>query len=301
MVSTLSPSQQQFLNSLDQVSQRLNTDELQVSSGLKMQQVSDDPDQVSALLQARAALASSQQISTNLGLVTTEVNGGEQALESAVTLFDQVQTLSAEGNTTTQTAASRATIAQQLQSIEQQMVGLANTQVGGRYIFAGDSDQTQPYTYDITQPDPVSAYQGAASTRVIQGPDGNTFPVALTAQQIFDSSTPADNVFSSINGMITALQNNDNTAIQTANAGLSQVGDYLNQQLAFYGTAQDTVTAATNDAQNQQTELQAQIGNLQDADTATAILDMTSAQTQEQAALESQAQMPRETLFDYLA
>ncbi len=301
MISSLSASDQQFLNDLGQVEQRLNTDELQLASGLKMQQVSDDPDQVSTLLQARASLAASQQISTNLGLVTTEVNGGEQAIETAVTLFDQVQTLSAEGNTATQTAAGRTTIAQQLQSIEQQMVGLANTNIGGRYIFAGDTDQTQPYTYDVTQPDPVSAFQGAASTRVIEGPDGGTFPVALTAQQIFDSSTPANNVFTSINSMITALQNNDTTAIQTANSGLSQVGDYLNQQLAFYGTTQDTVSSATNDALNQQTEIQTQIGNLQDADTATVILDLTGAQTQEQAALTARAQMPRTTLFDLLA
>ncbi len=301
MISSLSASDQQFLNDLGQVEQRLNTDELQLASGLKMQQVSDDPDQVSTLLQARASLAASQQISTNLGLVTTEVNGGEQAIETAVTLFDQVQTLSAEGNTATQTAAGRTTIAQQLQSIEQQMVGLANTNIGGRYIFAGDTDQTQPYTYDVTQPDPVSAFQGAASTRVIEGPDGGTFPVALTAQQIFDSSTPANNVFTSINSTITALQNNDSTGIQTATSGLSQVGDYLNQQLAFYGTTQDTVSSATNDALNQQTEIQTQIGNLQDADTATVILDLTSAQTQEQAALTARAQMPRTTLFDLLA
>jgi len=38
-----------------------------------------------------------------------------------------------------------------LQSIEQQMVGLANTQVNNRYIFAGDTDQVQPYTFDPTQ------------------------------------------------------------------------------------------------------------------------------------------------------
>jgi len=100
--------------------------------------------------------------------------------------------------------------------------------------------------------------------------------------------------------MITALQNNDSTAIQTANAGLSQVGDYLNQQLSFYGTTQDTLSSATNDALNQQTQIQTQISGLQDADSASVILDMTSAQTQETAALTAQAQMPRQTLFDYL-
>jgi flagellar hook-associated protein 3 FlgL len=300
MISSLTPSDQQFINNLGAISQRLSTDELQISSGVRMNQVSDYPDQISQLLEARASLSTSQQISANLGNVTTEVNGGEQALETTVSLWDQVQTLGAEGVTGTTTAATRQQLVQQLQSIEQEMVGLANTSVSGRYIFSGDSDQTQPYTYDPTQTPPLSAYQGTASTRVAQHPDGSTFPIALTAQQIFDSSDPTTNAFNALNTLITDFQNNDTTAIQTDNEGLAGIGDYLNQQLAFYGTTQDTITSATSYAQTQQTQLQAQISNLQDADVATAITDMTEATTQEQAALESQGRLPRETLFDYL-
>lgn len=301
MISILSPSYQQFVDGMNQISTALSNAQLEVSTGLQMRNVSDIPDQVSELLQARSDLSSSQQISNNLVNVTSEVNTGEQALESAVTLFDQVQTIAAEGATGTQTASSRATLAQNLQSIEQQMVGLANTNIGGRYIFAGDTDQTQPYTYDSTQPDPVSTYNGAASTRVVQGADGTTFPVALTAQQIFDSSDPTTNVFSSMDGLITSLNNNDQAGTQTIEGGLSTVASYLNQQLAFYGTTQDTVAAATSYAQNQQTELQTQISNLQDADVTSAISQMTQESTLEQAALGSEAEIPRQTLFNFLA
>lgn len=300
MISSLSAVNQAFVNGVDQINDQLNNDELEMSSGLQMMQVSDDPDQVSELLQARASLAASQQISTNLSGVSTEVNTGEQAISGAVTLFTQVQSLAAEAASGTSTASSSATDAQQLQSIEQQLVGLANTNINGRYIFAGDSDQTQPYTYDSTQPDPVSAYQGSASTREIQSPEGGTFPVALTAQQIFDSTDPSTNVFSAINGLVTAMNSNDQSAIETAINGLPAVASYLNQQLAFYGTTQDNVTSAANFAQTQQTQLQTQISNLQDADETSTILDMTQAQTQLQAALQSKANIPQTTLFDLL-
>jgi flagellin-like hook-associated protein FlgL len=135
---------------------------------------------------------------------------------------------------------------------------------------------------------------------VALGPGGSTFPVSLTAQQIFDSADPTTNVFTSLNSLITALQNNDQTAAQTIQGGLSGVAQYLNNQLAFYGTTQDKVTSATNDAATQQTGIQAQIGGLEDADTTSAILDMTQLQTQEQAALQSRANIPRSTLFDFL-
>ncbi len=301
MISTLSPSYQQFVDNLNSVSIAMSNAQLQVSTGLKMRDVSDAPDQVSDLLQARANLSSSQQISTNLINVKNEVDTGEQTISSAVTLFDQVQTIAAEGATGTQTAASRAGLAQSLQSILQQMVGFANTNTGGRYIFAGDTDQTQPYTYDATQTNPVSAYNGSSSTREVQNSNGTTFPVALTAQQIFDSNDPASNVFAAIGGLITSLNNNDQAGVATAQDGLSTVASYLNQQLAFYGTTQDTVASATDYAQNQQTQLQSQIGNLQDADMTSAIMQMTQAQTQEQAALGAEAEMPRKSLFDFLA
>jgi flagellar hook-associated protein 3 FlgL len=300
MVSSLLPVTQEFLNNINRVANQMTQAQTQLSTGLRVNVVSDSPDIVSPLLQTQANLSTAQQITTNLGQVSTEVNTGEQALESATSLYDQVQTLSAEGATSTQTASGRVTLAQQLQTIEQQMVGLANTNVNGRYIFSGDTDQTQPYTFDATQADPVSVYQGSTSTRTIQASNGTTFPVALSAQQIFDSTDPTTNVFTSINSMVTALNNNDQTAISAANNALPAVSTYLNDQLAFYGTAQNAISGATTSAATLVTQLQTQVSGMQDADETQSILDLTQAQTEQQAALQSFQEIPRTSLFDYL-
>jgi flagellar hook-associated protein 3 FlgL len=300
MISTLNPSTQRFLNALNQISQNLQQAQLQISSGLKVGHVSDAPDSVSALLAARANLSAAQQNQSNLGRFKAEADGGEQALQTAVQLFNQVQTLGAEGDTDTATAATRADLANQLGAILQQMGNLANTSVEGRYIFSGDSDQQVAYAINLSSATPVSAYMGSASTRVAQFPDGNTFPVALTAQTIFDSGNPATNVFSAITGLMAALNSNNDTAIQTAEAGLDQVSAHLNTRLAFYGNVQDNIAQATTDNQSLQTQLQTQISNLQDADVTSSITELTQAQTQQQAALESEALIPRDTLFDYL-
>jgi len=74
----------------------------------------------------------------------------------------------------------------------------------------------------------------------------------------------------------------------------------LNTQLAFYGTAQDSVTAATSSAATLTTQLQTQISGIEDADETQSILDLTQAQTQQQAALESFQQIPQTSLFNYL-
>jgi flagellar hook-associated protein 3 FlgL len=300
MVSNLLPQTQEFLNNVNRIGDQMLKAQAEISTGLRVNVVSDSPDVISPLLQAQANLSATQQITTNLNQVSTEVNTGEQALETANSLFDQVQQLSAEGTTSTQTASGRTGIAQQLQAIEQQMVGLANTNVNNRYIFAGDTDQVQPYTFDPTQTDPVSVYAGSVSTRDIQGAHGTSFPVALTAQQIFDSTDPTTNIFTSINNLVTALNANDQPSISAANAALPGVAAYLNIQLAFYGTTQDSIANATTSATTLTTQLQTQISGLQDADETQSILDLTQAQTEQQAALQSFQQIPRTSLFDYL-
>lgn len=301
MISTLNPNAQQFLNNLGVINQQMQQAQTQLSTGLAVNQASDAPDEISPILKTRAELSATQQINTDLNQTTTEVNSAQDALQSATQLFDQVQSLGAQGNSGTETAASNADLAEQLGGILQQMVGLSNTQVAGRYIFSGDTDQTQAYTIDNTQNPPVvSSYQGADSTRVAQSPDGSTFPVALTAQTIFDSSDPSTNVFSSIEGLITALNSNDQTSIATAVNGLSNVSAYLNQQLAFYGNTQQTITNATNYGSTLATQLQTQLSSLEDADSAQAIEQLTQAQTQDQAALQSEALLPRTSLFNFL-
>jgi flagellar hook-associated protein 3 FlgL len=301
MISTLSPASQQFVNNLNRIIDQTQKAQLQVSSGLKVSQVSDAPDQISTLLQARSNLAGTNQIIANLGRTKAETDAGEQALQSAVTLMDRVQTLAAEGVNSTQTADSRAALALEAGSVLEQMGGLASTQVEGRYIFSGGQDQPRPYTIDLTQLNPVSAYQGSASTRVAQHPNGSTFPVALTAQTIFDSADPTTNVFQAVQAVRSALNANDDAAIQTAYSGLSKVASYLNSQLATYGTVQNKVANATDFGQTLQLQLQTQISGIQDADLTQSIIQLQQGQIQEQAALQTQAQIPRKTLFDYLA
>jgi flagellar hook-associated protein 3 FlgL len=301
MISNLNPAAQSFLTGLDAIQQKLQTAQTQLTTGLQINNVSDNPSEIADIWQLNSELDQTQQADTNLGQVTTEVNTAQSALQSAVTLVEQAETYGAQGVSDTSTTTTRQDLANELGAILQQLVSAANTTVQGRYIFAGDADQTTPYSIDLTQATPVSAYQGSASTREIQGPDGTAFPVALTAQQIFDSSTAADNVFTSITSLMQGLQNNDDTAISSALGDVQTADTYLNQQLAFYGTVQDSVAGALSFGQNYTTQLQTQLSGVQDADEAATITDMTQAQTQLQAALQSEAQLPRTTLFDFLS
>ncbi len=302
MISSLSASGQSFIVGLDQIQAREQQAQQQLTTGLKINVVSDAPDQISDLLQTRSDLAQTQQIDSNLGRVTTEVNTGETALQSAVSLVENAESLGAQGASDLASSDTQQNVADQLGSVLQQLVAAANTTVEGRYIFSGDSDQQVPYSVDLTQSNPISAYQGTAATRQIQGPNGSQFAVSLTAQTIFDSPDSTQNVFTSINNLRQVLLNHGSAAsVSSALADVQTAGAYLNQQLAFYGNVQDQLASSTNVVKNNETNLQTQISGIQDADEAAAITQLTEGQTAQQAALVSRAQLPKTTLFDYLA
>jgi flagellar hook-associated protein 3 FlgL len=301
MISNLDPSAQQFLNSLNRIGERMNAAQRAITSGRRVNQVSDDPDQVSTILMARAHLESAKQTQSNLGRVKGEVDTAEQSLQNAVQLFERAHTLATEGATSFATPASRLALSDEIGSILEQLTGITGTTVEGRFIFAGDSDQTAPYSIDLTQTNPLSVYLGSAATREVEHPNGTTFAVSHTAQEIFDSNDPTTNVFATLNAARNALAANDDAAIQTAVGAFSKTGGYLNSQLSFYGRVQNRVAEATEFGQTFQTQLQTQISGLEDADLTSAILELNQGLIQQQAALEARARIPRTTLFDFLA
>ena len=65
--------------------------------------------------------------------------------------MEQAESLGTQGATGTASATARQNLAGELGAVLQQLVATANTAVQGRYIFGGDSDQTTPYSLDMTQ------------------------------------------------------------------------------------------------------------------------------------------------------
>jgi flagellin-like hook-associated protein FlgL len=178
MIPSISPSMNSFLNDLSRLQSRINTATARLTSGYRISQPSDAPDQISPLLQLQAILSHNQAVSANLTRVQTDISSADQAVSTGIQLLDQLRSLAAQAATSTATAATRAEIAQQVESIQQQLIGLANTQVAGRYIFSGDQDASPPYAIQLTQPVQVGQ---AAPAAVIQNGDTAVFNIQTTS------------------------------------------------------------------------------------------------------------------------
>ena len=305
MISGLDPANEQFLASINDLQSRFDHAQEQLSSGLRVNQASDAPEDVADIFQARADLARLNQIDQNLTAVKSQVDTADSSLQSALQVLDAAGVLGVQGATGTTTAAQRAALADQVQGLLSQLVALSRTQVDGVYIFSGDQGGLPSYQLDLASPTGVDRLVKTQATQQIADPSGVSFQIAMTAQDLFDkrdaSDNPApENAFQALNNLRLALLANDPNGISQAIDSIHTASTYLNQQLGFYGAAQNRIAQSIELAQKFQVQSQTQLSNLQDADIPSVAVELSQARTSLGAAMAAQARRPTMTLFDYL-
>lgn len=305
MIPGLSSTNAQFVTAIDNIQTQLSTTQEQLSTGLSVNQASDAPEELGDIFESRADLASATQETQNLTNVQAIVNAGDSAVQSAVQLMQNALTLGSEGADSNTSASTQAGLATQVGDLLSQMVSLTQTQVSGVYIFSGDDPSQAPYQLDPASPTGVQQLVTASATQEIADPNGVTFPISLTAQQVFDAqdamgNPTSQNVFAALTNLQTALQSGNTANVSTALDDVTSASDYLNQQLSFYGTAENRITSALTLAQKFQVQDQTQLSSLQDANVAALAVQLQQETTDMDAALSAQAKRPTSTLFDYL-
>jgi flagellar hook-associated protein 3 FlgL len=305
-ISNLSPAGQAFVAGVNQIEQQITTATQQLTSGLKISAPSDDPAQIDDLLQLQANQQLNTQIGSNLTMANSIASAADSAIGGAIQAVDsaiQIATQAANSLTGQNTDSS---LAVQVQGLLSQMVNYSQTQVQGQYIFRGDQPESPYYQLDLAAPQGVDQLLSTGATQQIQDPAGGSFAVSQTAQTIFgdqnDDGTPAaDNVFAALNNLNHALQAGSTEGVESALDDLQKASSHLNQMQSFYGGVENRIQSATTYSNTQNTQLQTQIGGIQDADVTSDAMLLSQANTQLQAAFQAEAQAPKSTLFNYLS
>jgi flagellar hook-associated protein 3 FlgL len=306
MISGLSASNQQFLASMNILQNNLSQANEELSSGLSVNQASDAPQSIQDIFETRAELGEANQSAQNLTTIQSQVQTAGSAVQSAIELLNQAVSLGTEGASTSTTLSTQQNLAAQVQAIQTQLVAISNTEVGGVYVFSGDTSGSPPYQVNTSSPTGVNQLiTPQQATLEIAGPSGVTFQVSMTAQDLFDqqdsSGNPtANNAFAAVNGLVQALQSGNNSSITQAVSALQTASDYVNNQTGFYGAAENNVSSALDLAQKFQTQDQTELSGLEDANTTTLAVEVTQDSTDLDAAMSAEAHQPTTTLFDYL-
>jgi flagellar hook-associated protein 3 FlgL len=268
---------------------------LEISSGRSVNQPSDNPTAAALLVENNDQATFNSGYLQSIGTVQGQLSTADSTLSSVVTALQRAISLGVEGANGTLSDSDRASIANELQGIQSQLVSLANASYEGRFVFAGTNTNTPPFVIDNTVPSGVS-YVGNTDVNQVSIGNGNKLAVNQPGSQLF--SAPGNDVFLAINGLIQALQSN--TGIGAAVTSLGAANSYLSAQRVFYGNA-------ANQAQSQSTYLNAaklqiaqQQNTLGGADLAAAATNLARSQIDTQATLATISKLTQNNLFSYL-
>jgi flagellar hook-associated protein 3 FlgL len=306
MLPSLSGPTQQYLADLQNINSEMTTVTQQLSSGLRVSSVADDPSAVERIMMDQSQITQLTQTQTNLNNLKPELESGDSALQQAMQNVETAIQIASQSSSPLANSSSNAQLIIQVQGILQNLVNLSATQVNGRYIFSGDLDQQALYTVDPTQPTGVRQLATANSTRSVTDSHGVQVWLAKTASQIFDDRNPdgtpaTDNVFAAVNSLLTALQANNSSAAVADITNLKAADDHLNQTLGYYGIGQARVNDTLTGITTALTSVQTDMSSLRDADMATAAVQLQELTVQQQAALSSRAKITGMNLFNFLA
>ena len=279
-----------------------------VSSMKKINNLSDDPVGLVAVLDLRSSLSNINQMERNISMGKAWLDMGESVLTQVEDILLETKTTCVQMATATVGVRERNNAAVIVDGYLRQIQSLANTQVDGRYIFAGTMTDVAPFAFDDQNSPTQVIYSGNDMPfSVTIGKDLN-IEVGRDGEDIFgedninwaDPDDGSENIFKTLIDLKMHLQNNDVTGIGNAldklDNHMSTIRDTVSD-IGAKGTRLEVKSEILADLNLTYTERKSKI---EDADLGEAMMQLSATELAYQAALASSSKVMSLSLLDYL-
>jgi flagellar hook-associated protein 3 FlgL len=300
-----------FLYNLGLTKGRYDTAISQASSGKRLNHLSDDPPDMAYALNLRSKIDQVDQFGDNIQSGLAYLNSAESAINAVQNVMYSVITLAEDGASESTGAEGRRTIADQIDLIRDEILNYANTEVMGKFIFAGSATDTQPFVKAADTIDPVSGvtipgvvtYQGNTDTIEIQADFSVTVGTNIPGGQVFGDSTvaaPPYDIFQRLSDLIEALREDDTTAIGNEIGNMNELTNQLGESMGIIGNRTSHLNQIKGLLSSFRASLQAKMSSLEDADMAETISNLGREEVALQATLQAGSRIQRFSLMNYL-
>ena len=189
--------------------------QLQLATGKRVINPSDDPASAARVLGLNQAIATVQQYQENANTTKERLELEESVLSSVTELLHRAGELAVQGNNDALSPSDKKTVGMEVRQLLDQMVSMANTKnSGGEYVFAGYQTHTKPFSLEASG---LYGYNGDMGQRKIQiAPDqqvadgDNGFDVFVDIETgSRDAVTGKRSIFETLQQLATKLESND--------------------------------------------------------------------------------------------
>ncbi|MGQ9825992.1 MAG: flagellar hook-associated protein FlgL [Desulfotomaculales bacterium] len=293
---------------------RLARTQEKMSTGKKILRLSDDPPALSQALNVRAVVGRNQQYMRNITDGLSYLEAADTALGTAGELLQKALEYAIQGANGTLAPDDMSAIGEQIDKMVDEMVDIANTTVGGKYIFAGTKNSRPPFRRNGDQ----IFYQGDLNRVSREILDQASYPIDAPAVML-DDSDPATlggvfgeaqvsgteyKVVSGVFQVLLALRDSlKNADYQGVNDSIGKLNEQLDHVLRYrvqVGARTNHFESVRNQLQDQELRLAQMLSTLEDADIAKVSTELAKDQLCYQASLAAGAKVLQISLLDYL-
>ena len=286
-------------NSLNQTQASEEQLTAQLSSGVRVTSLSDDPLASGENVQLLNQMQRDDSFTQTSSLVQGQLQVADSALGGVVGQLTQAVALATAANNGTLNASDLKAISNQIAGIRDEVVSLANTSYQGQYIFGGSQASTTPFSINGATTPATATYNGDGVVNYLQTPNGQKIQLNVPGDQIFTAGT--NSVLGVLNQLVADFASGVGAGSSVADTTALSAGlNFVSQQRVMLDNSLTRLAAATDAAGSEKTQLTVAQTNLMQADVAKIATQLSLAETQ-QTALESViAQLGAGSLFDKL-
>ena len=284
--------------SLVQTSQDLDAREAsisqQLSSGVRISSLSDDPLAVGRGATLSASLTQQDTFLTTASSVESRITTSDSALAAVVSQLTSAVSLAVQGANDTETAGNRQAIASQLVGIRDSILALANSSYSGSYLFAGSKGTTTPFTLAS---DGTVTYHGDSNTSSVHTLSGGTIASSVAGSTVFTDATSP--IFAALQTAITSLS----AGTATGTGSVSDLRSALNvvsTQRSALDSSLNRLQSETTYVTTQQTNTKVDQSTLLATNNVSLATELQATESQQTALLSTLGKLHKTSLFDYL-
>jgi len=284
------------LNSSTLSEQQLTSE---LSSGLRVSSLSDDPVAAGQSSLLNSSISQDDTFVQTASTTQSLMQVADSTLSSVVTQLTSALSLSVSGNSGTASASDLTSLSQQLSSVRDQVVSLANTSYQGVYIFAGSKGSVRPFTVDTSTSPATTTYSGDSQASNVTTENGQLLQTTLAGSAVF--MAPGADVMTALNNLVADFASGTVSSTSSTDIGVLQTAlGNVSQQQTVLGSSLDRLESASTYAQIDATNRTAEVSSLVSANPATVATQLSSAETQNQALMSVIATVEKQSLFSYL-
>ena len=288
------------------VQSNLTQTQAQLAQGKQIINASDAPNQAATIQRLKSILSRQDSYQSSLNTVKARLQGEDSTLQSVSELLIRAKEVAVQGANDTLNMGDRKALANEMQSLRDQMLSLANTRdSNGNFLFAG-SRVKQPAFAETANGSPV--YMGDQTRMNVRVGDQQNIPINRTGTDAFVPVTRIDkdgapvgvSFFQVMDNLIAGLNTANGSNIRRGAGELDNLQQGLSLAHAQVGTNLNMVDQQTSIIEDTTLNLKSTLSSIEDLDYASAITKMNQQMLSLEAAQASFAKVSQLNLFNYI-